>query len=90
MASADIYPILKEALVKATLRQGPLMTAVFVANITGYFILGLDILRAHDASVDLRRRVLRMGDDEVPLWRPGALPRPSPCMKRSSRIVETE
>jgi hypothetical protein len=30
-----------------------------------------------------------MGYDEVPLWLPGALQRPSPYMKRSSRVVET-
>jgi hypothetical protein len=40
---------------------------VFVADIADDFILGLDILRAHDASVDIGRRVLRLGQDEVPL-----------------------
>jgi hypothetical protein len=38
---------------------------VFVADITDDFILGLDILRAYDASVDIGRRVLRLGQDEV-------------------------
>jgi hypothetical protein len=35
MTSAEILPILKEALVKLILRRRPLMTKVFVANITG-------------------------------------------------------
>jgi hypothetical protein len=38
---------------------------VFVADIADDFILGLDILRAYDASVDIGRRVLRLGQDEV-------------------------
>jgi hypothetical protein len=29
--------------------------------------IGLDILRAYDASVDIGRRVLRLGRDEVPV-----------------------
>jgi hypothetical protein len=40
---------------------------VFVADIADDFILGLDILRACDASVDIGRRVLRLGQDEVPV-----------------------
>jgi hypothetical protein len=40
---------------------------VFVADIKDDFILGLDILRVYDASVDLRRRMLRLGQDEVPV-----------------------
>jgi hypothetical protein len=40
---------------------------VFVADIADDFILGLDILRANDASVDIGRRVLRLGKDEVPV-----------------------
>jgi hypothetical protein len=40
---------------------------VFVADITDDFILGLDILLAYDASVDIGRRVLRLGRDEVPV-----------------------
>jgi hypothetical protein len=40
---------------------------VFVSDIKDDFILGLDTLRAHDASVDIGRRVLRLGQDEVPV-----------------------
>jgi hypothetical protein len=58
MASGEILPILKEALVKVTLGQCPLTTWVFVANITDKFILRLDILHANHASVDLGCHVL--------------------------------
>jgi hypothetical protein len=37
---------------------------VFVANITDELILGLDILRAYDASVDIGRQTLRLADEE--------------------------
>jgi hypothetical protein len=49
---------------------------VFVADITNEFILGLNILRAYDASVDIGRQTLRLAE-EVSLWSPGAGPRPS-------------
>jgi hypothetical protein len=45
---------------------------VFVAKVTDEFILGLDVLRAYDASVDLGRNMLRLGQKEVTLWRSGA------------------
>jgi hypothetical protein len=70
MASGEIIPILKEALVELTLGRGALKILVFVAEITDEFILGLDILRACDASVDLGRRILRLDQEEVSLWRP--------------------
>ncbi|KAJ4445088.1 hypothetical protein ANN_06887 [Periplaneta americana] len=38
---------------------------VFVANITEDVILGLDPMRIFDATVDVRRRILRFGQDEV-------------------------
>jgi hypothetical protein len=38
--------------------------------ITVDFILGLDILQAYDASVDVGRHVLRLGHDEVPVREP--------------------
>jgi hypothetical protein len=46
----------------------PLTTCVFVVSITDEFVLGLDVLRIHDASLDLGRRMLWM-KDKVPLWR---------------------
>jgi hypothetical protein len=34
--------------------------------------LGLDILHAYDASVDLGHQTLRLAEEEVSLWSPGA------------------
>jgi hypothetical protein len=44
---------------------------VYVTNITNKCILGLDILRAYDASVGLGRQTLRLAEEEVSLWSPG-------------------
>jgi hypothetical protein len=38
---------------------------VFVADITDDFFLGLDILRAYDAPMDVGRHALRLDRDEV-------------------------
>jgi hypothetical protein len=58
---------MKEAHVELTMGQRTLRSWVFVVDIADNFILGLDILRAYDASVDIGRRVLRLGQDEVPV-----------------------
>jgi hypothetical protein len=60
-------PVIKEAHVELTMGQSTLRSWVFVADIADELILELDILRAHDASVDIGRHVLRLGQDEVPL-----------------------
>ena len=70
-ASGETIPVLKEALVELTLGRRALRIWVFVADVTDEFILGLDILRAYDASVDLGRHLLRLGGEEVTLWGPG-------------------
>jgi hypothetical protein len=71
MASGDTIPVLKEALVELTLGRDALRIWVFVAEITDEFILlGLDVLRAYDASVDLGHNVLRLGLVKVSLWSP--------------------
>jgi hypothetical protein len=59
--SGQTIPIVKKALVDLNLGQRTLNTRVFVADITEEFILGLDILRAYDASVDVSRHVRRLG-----------------------------
>jgi predicted aspartyl protease len=59
-ASGETLPILKEAFVTLTLGRRPLGIYVFVADITDELILGLDILRAYDASVDLGSQMLRL------------------------------
>jgi hypothetical protein len=68
-----------------TLVRRPLTTLVFVAKITGEFILGLTVLRVRAASVDLRSSVLRLGDEEVALLRPGLRPRSSPLHEEKQR-----
>jgi hypothetical protein len=40
---------------------------VFVAEITDELILGLDVLRCYDASVDLGRHLIRLVREEVTL-----------------------
>ena len=74
-ASGETIPVLKEALVELTLGRQALRTWVFVAEVTDEFILGLDVLRAYDASVDIGRHLLRLGQEEVTLWRPGTQPK---------------
>jgi predicted aspartyl protease len=66
-ASGETILVVKEARVELTIGRRTLRSWVFVADITNDFILGLDILRAYDASVDIGRRVLRLGRDEVPV-----------------------
>jgi hypothetical protein len=66
-----------EALVELTLGQRALRISVFVAEVMDEFILGLDVLRAYDASVHLGHQLLGLGQEEVTLWRPGAQPKSS-------------
>jgi hypothetical protein len=58
MASGETMPVVKEARVELTMGHCTLRSWVFVADIADDFSLGLDILRANDASVDIGRRVL--------------------------------
>jgi hypothetical protein len=44
-------------------------------------------MQASDVSVDLRRHVLRVGDEEVQLLRPGARPRSNPCVKENRDLA---
>jgi hypothetical protein len=80
-------PAFNEALVQLTLRRSALHIWVFVAEITDEFLLGQDVLRANDASVDLWRHVLRLGCKQVSLWSPGARPRPSPLTLASDEAI---
>lgn len=89
MASREILPILKEALVKLTLGQCPLTTWVFIASITDKFILRLGLacqpcicgFGAPHAMSGCQSYV------EVPLWCPRARLHLSPCVNRSSKVV---
>jgi hypothetical protein len=60
-ASGETIPVLKEALVELTLGRRAMRIWMFVAEVTDEFILGLDVLRAYDASVDLGSHFLRLG-----------------------------
>jgi hypothetical protein len=67
VGSGRTIPVVKESLVQLTLGQRALNIWMFVADITDEFILGLDILRAYDASVDVGHNVLRLGQEEMPV-----------------------
>jgi hypothetical protein len=59
MSSEEKLPVLKEALEEFTWWWGrPLMDCVFVIKVADEYILGMDFLRSHDASVYLGLRVL--------------------------------
>jgi hypothetical protein len=61
--SWEALPILNEVFLTLTLGQHQLKVWVFIASITE-FILGLDILRVYDASVERRGR--------APAFQPGS------------------
>jgi hypothetical protein len=70
--------VLKKAFAELTLGQRTLRIWVFVAEITDQFILGLDVLRAYNASVDVGLCLLRLGQ-KVTLWKTGV-------QQKSSRL----
>ena len=67
-ASGEMVPVLN-VLVELTLGRRAPKIWVFVAEVTDVFILGLDVLRTYDASVDLGCCLLRLGQEEVTFWR---------------------
>jgi hypothetical protein len=75
-ASGETIPVMREAHVELTLGRRPVRIWMLVADITDELILGLDVLRACNASVDVGRRVLRIGR-EVSLCNRRARPRSS-------------
>jgi len=74
-ASGETIPLLKKAFVELNLGRRALRIWVFVEEVTDEFILWLNVLRAYDASVDLGRNLLRLGHEEVTLWKPGTKPK---------------
>jgi hypothetical protein len=88
--SGEALPILKEAFLTLTLGRRPLKSWVFVADITNEFILGLDILRAYDSSVDLGRQTLRLAEEEVSLWTPGVGPRLSNLVMAKDHVLPAQ
>jgi hypothetical protein len=87
--SGEALPILKEVFLTLTLGRRPLKIWVFFANITE-FILGLDILRAYDASVDIGRQTLLLAEEEIPLWSPGVEPRPSSLVVAKEQVITAQ
>jgi hypothetical protein len=60
MASGETILVVKEALIELILGRRSLRIWAFVAEITNVFMLRLDVLRAYDASVGLKRLQLRL------------------------------
>jgi hypothetical protein len=88
--SGESLPIQKEVFLTLTLGQRSLKIWVFVADITNEFILGLDILRAYNASVDIGRQTLRLAEEEVSLWSPGEGPRPSNLVVAKDQVIPAQ
>jgi hypothetical protein len=78
---------LKETFVTLILGWRPLEIWVFVADTTDELILGIDILRAYDASVDIARQMLRLGEEEVSLWSPRMEPQPSSLILANNQVI---
>jgi hypothetical protein len=62
----------------------------FVADIASEFILGLDILSAYDASVDIGRQTLRLAEEEVSLWSSRAGLRPSTLVLAKDHVIPAQ
>jgi hypothetical protein len=87
MVSGEALPIMKEVFLTLTLGRRPLKIWVFVADITDELILGLDVLRAYDVSVDTGRQTLRLAEEEASLWNPGAGPCPSSLVVAKDKVI---
>jgi hypothetical protein len=64
-SASDVRTDVKEALVQMTPGLRALNICVLIADITDEFILGLDTLRAYDASVDVGRHVSRLEAEDL-------------------------
>jgi hypothetical protein len=62
----------------------------FVSNITDELIFGLDILREYDASLDIGRQKLCLDEEEVILWSPGAVTRPSKLVVPKEHVIPAQ
>jgi hypothetical protein len=58
---------------------------VFVVNIINGFILGLDILRAYDAAVDLGHQTLRLAEEVIITQ-----PRPSSLVVTKDQVIPAQ
>jgi hypothetical protein len=50
----------------------------------------LDILRAYDASVDLWRQILCLGEEEVSLWSPHMEPQPARLVVGDHQVIPAQ
>jgi hypothetical protein len=78
---------MREAHVDLNLGRRPLRIWVLVADITDELILGLDVLLDFNASVEVGRRVLRIGQEEVSLWNSRARPRSSQLNLLNDEVI---
>jgi hypothetical protein len=62
---------------------------VFVENITDGLILGLDKLRAYDASVYIGRQKLHLAEEGISLCSPEAGPRTTSLVVAKEHVVPT-
>jgi hypothetical protein len=67
--------------------QRALKIWIFVSNITNEFVSGLDIQRPYDLSVNLGLQTLRLAEEEVSLWSPGAGPWPSRLVVANDLVI---
>jgi hypothetical protein len=81
---------LKEVLFTLTLGWHPLKILVFIVGITNEFILGLDILCAYDAAVDLGPQTLHLAEEEVLLGTSGAGRQPSSLVVASDQVIPSQ
>jgi hypothetical protein len=85
--SGESIPILKLTL---TLGRLPPKIWVFFANITNKFILELDTLRAYNAAVDIKPQMLRLAEEDVWLWSPGAGPMRSCLVVANDQVISSQ
>jgi hypothetical protein len=88
--SGKFLPILIEVLLPLKLVRRPLRLWDCDANITDELILGLNILRANDASVDIGRQKLRHAEEELWVCRPGAGPRPFSLVVAKKHLIPAQ
>jgi hypothetical protein len=72
------------------LGRRPLKIWVFVADIADELVLALDILLAYNASLDIGRQTLRLAEEEILLWSPGAGPRPSSLVVVEDHVIPVQ
>jgi hypothetical protein len=88
--SGEVLPILKEVFITLTLGRRSLKIRVSVADITNKLILGLDVLRAYDACVDIGRQTLLLAEEEISLWSPGVRPRSSNLVVAEDQVITAQ